>query len=245
MRAVVLAGGRGTRLLPYTVVLPKPLMPIGEYPILEVIVRQLAACGFDHLTMAVNHQAEIIKAFFGHGEKWGIRVDYSLEKMPLSTMGPLKLIGDLPDDFLVMNGDVLTDLDYAELYRHHVERRSIFTISAFAREERSEYGVLDVGPAERLVGFREKPVTRHEVSMGVYVVSKRVLELIPEGRAYGFDHLMLDLIASGQHPSVRRYAGYWLDIGRQDDYMQAIDEFDSKKSHLLPKNPRLMVGAVA
>lgn len=245
MRAIVLAGGRGTRLRPYTVVLPKPLMPIGEYPILEVIVRQLAGCGFDHVTLAVNHQAEIIQAFFGHGEKWGIHIDYSLEKVPLSTMGPLRLVADLPQDFLVMNGDVLTDLDYAALYRHHVERRSIFTISAFTREERSEYGVLEVDHGERLVGFHEKPVTLREVSMGVYVVSRRVLDLIPEGRPYGFDHLMLDLIASGQSPSVRRYAGYWLDIGRHEDYLQAIDEFDAKRGHLLPRNQRAVVGAVA
>src|SRR5207247_1061272 len=119
-RAVILAGGKGTRLRPYTVVLPKPLMPIGDYPILEVVVRQLAGSGFDRITMAVNHQAELIKAFFGDGSKWGISIDYSLEDKPLGTMGPLRLIDDLPNDFLVMNGDILTDLDFAAFFGRHV-----------------------------------------------------------------------------------------------------------------------------
>ena len=118
-RAVILAGGKGARLRPYTVVLPKPLMPIGEFPILEVIIRQLARHGFSHITMAVNHQAEIIKAFFMNGEKWGVKIDYSLEDKPLGTMGPLKLIKDLPDNFLVMNGDILTDLDYADFHERY------------------------------------------------------------------------------------------------------------------------------
>ena len=112
-RAIILAGGRGTRMRPYTVVLPKPLMPLGEYPILEVILRQLVKAGFEHITMAVNHQAEIIKAFFQNGERWGVRIDYSLEKQPLGTMAPLQLIKDLPENFLVMNGDILTNLDFS------------------------------------------------------------------------------------------------------------------------------------
>ena len=130
-RAVILAGGKGTRLWPYTIVLPKPLMPIGEYPILEVIVRQLKNNGFSHITMAVNHQAEIIQAFFGDGAKWELRIDYSLEDKLLSTMAPLKLIKDLPDDFLVMYGDVLTDLNFSKFYQNHTENKNIFTISSY------------------------------------------------------------------------------------------------------------------
>ena len=129
-RAVILAGGLGTRLRPYTVVLPKPLMPVGEYSILEVIVRQLVKYKFDHITLAVNHQAEIVKALFQNGERWGIRIDYSLEKKRLGTMGPLKLISDLPDDFLIMNGDVLTDLNFKDFYEDHVKNNRNFTISS-------------------------------------------------------------------------------------------------------------------
>jgi len=232
-RAVILAGGRGTRLQPYTVVLPKPLMPIGEFPILEVIVRQLGRAGFDHVTLAVNHQAELIKAFFQEGAKWGMRIDYSLEHKPLGTMGPLQLIAGLPENFLVMNGDVLTDLDFAELLADHVASGAVFTVSSSAREEIIDYGVLETDADHRLVGFREKPRSRYEVSMGVYALNARVLRYIPADRSYGFDHLMLDLIAAREPVKVRRFGGYWLDIGRPDDYARAIDEFDSMRGRFL------------
>ena len=232
-RAVILAGGRGTRLRPYTVVLPKPLMPIGDFPILEVIVRQLARAGFGRITMAVNQQAELIKAFFQDGAKWGLGIDYSLEDKPLGTMGPLRLIGDLPEHFLVMNGDVLTDLDFAKLFDDHVASGAIFTISSSAREEIIDYGVLDTDADGRLTGFREKPRSRYEVSMGVYILDARVLKYIPHDRLYGFDHLMLDLMAAGERVAVRRFDGYWLDIGRPDDYARAIDEFDAMRSRFL------------
>ncbi|MDP3050781.1 MAG: nucleotidyltransferase family protein, partial [Eubacteriales bacterium] len=162
MRAVILAGGKGTRLKPYTNVLPKPLMPIGEYTILEVIVRQLVYFGFNHITMAVNHQAEIIQAFLGNGVKWGIKIDYSREDQPLSTMGPLRLIQDLPDNFLVMNGDILTDLDFRVFFDFHVAHQNLFTISAYQREVHSEFGVLELDEEERLVGFQEKPITIYD-----------------------------------------------------------------------------------
>lgn len=228
-RAVILAGGKGTRLRPYTVVLPKPLMPIGEYPILEVIIRQLISAGIDHITLAVNHQAEIIKAFFQNGERWGVRIDYSLEDQPLGTMGPLKFIHDLPDNFLVMNGDVLTDLDFATFHDLHVEQGNIFTISSKCRQHRIDYGVLDSNAQGFLTGFREKPEVEYEVSMGVYMVSAEAMPYIPAGRPYGFDNLMLDLLAAGKPARVRSFDGYWLDIGRPDDYLRAIEEFDAMK----------------
>ncbi|MBI5637154.1 MAG: NTP transferase domain-containing protein [Nitrospinae bacterium] len=231
-RAVILAGGKGTRLRPYTVVLPKPLMPIGEFPILEVIVKQLVAAGFSHITMAVNHQAEIIKAFFRDGGKWGIRIDYSLEDRPLGTMGPLLLIKDLPEHFLVMNGDVLTDLDYLDFHDAHVRADNIFTISSYIREQLIDYGVLETRDG-RLIGLREKPRMNYEVSMGVYMMSRRALGFIPSVSAYGFDHLMHDLVAAKQNAAVRRFGGYWLDIGRPDDYAQAIEEFESMRARFL------------
>lgn len=232
-RAIVLAGGRGTRLRPYTVVLPKPLMPIGDYPILEVIVRQLARAGFGRITLAVNHQAELIKAFFGDGSKWNLQIDYSLEQSPLGTMGPLKLIPDLPDDFLVMNGDILTDLDFGAFHDGHVDGQRLFTISSHVRQQMVDYGVLEVDSASTLVGFREKPRSEYLVSMGVYMVSRRVLEHIPAGRPYGFDNLMLDLMRAGKTVRAERFDGYWLDIGRPDDYMQAIDQFESMRARFL------------
>ena len=232
-RAVILAGGKGTRLRPYTVVLPKPLMPIGEFPILEVVVRQLVHAGFDRITMAVNHQAELIKAFFGDGAKWGIVIDYSLEDRPLGTMGPLRLIHDLPEYFLVMNGDILTDLDFAAFHDAHVASGGLFTISSYCREQSIDYGVLETDDQRRLVGFREKPKSEYQVSMGVYMVSRKAVDGIPSGRPYGFDDLMLDLIAAKREVVVRAFDGYWLDIGRPDDYAQAIEEFESMKSRFV------------
>lgn len=232
-RAIILAGGKGTRLRPYTVVLPKPLMPIGDYPILEVIIRQLVYYGFNHITMAVNHQAELIQAFFGDGSKWGIKIDYSLEDKPLSTMAPLKLIKDLPETFLVMNGDILTDLDFGKFYENHTCNKNVFTVCSYQRKIKSEFGVLEVNDQNVLTGFKEKPITYYDVSMGIYMVSKNVVDYIPENTFYGFDHLMIDLIKDSNNAKVERFSGYWLDIGRPDDYMQAIEEFDKLKDKFL------------
>jgi NDP-sugar pyrophosphorylase family protein len=232
-RAVILAGGKGTRLRPYTVVLPKPLMPIGEYPILEVVIRQLARHAFDRVTIAVNHQAELIKAFFGDGSKWRVRIDYAMEDEPLGTMGPLKRIPDLPDHFLVMNGDVLTDLDFAAFHAEHVNANRLFTIASHHRRQMLDYGVLLTDARGTLNGFQEKPVTSYEVSMGVYMVSRGVLPYVPAQGPFGFDDLMRDLLAARQPVHVQRYDGYWLDIGRADDYLQAIDEFPGMKQRFL------------
>lgn len=232
-RAVILAGGKGTRLRPYTVVLPKPLMPIGEFPILEVIIRQLTQAGFDHITLAVNHQAEIIKAFFQNGERWATKIDYSLEDQPLGTMGPLRLINDLPENFLVMNGDVLTDLDFEAFHDTHINEKRTFSISSMRREHKIDYGVLETSASDRLISFREKPLVTYEVSMGIYMVSQRALSIIPSGCTYGFDNLMMDMLSSGSPVTVRSFDGYWLDIGRPDDYAVAIDEFDTHRSKFI------------
>jgi NDP-sugar pyrophosphorylase family protein len=232
-RAVILAGGKGTRLRPYTVVLPKPLMPIGDYPILEVIVRQLARAGFSRITLAVNHQAELIQAFFENGAKWNVSIDYSREDKPLGTMGPLKLIRDLPEHFLVMNGDTLTDLNFAAFHDRHATSGDIFTISSAVREHLVDFGVLEPDTGGHLAGFKEKPRLTYEVSMGVYMCSRAVLERIPSGRPYGFDHLMLDLIRDSKPARLVRHTGYWLDIGRPDDYAQAIEDFERLRPGLL------------
>lgn len=231
-RAVILSGGKGTRLRPYTAVLPKPLMPIGEFPILEVIIRQLINQGFDHITLALNHQADIFKSFFGDGSKWNILIDYSLETKPLSTMGPLTLIDDLDENFLIMNGDILSDIKYGELFERHVKNGSLFTISSYNREAFIDYGVLEVED-KVLTGFSEKPKYHFEVSMGVYVANKRILDYIPYNEPYGFDQLMLRLIEANEKVQVENYAGIWLDIGRPDDYEQAIDLFEEKKDMFL------------
>jgi NDP-sugar pyrophosphorylase family protein len=212
-------------------------MPIGEYPILEVIVRQLVFFGFDHITLAVNHQADIIRAFFQDGEKWGACIDYSLETAPLSTIAPLKLLTDLPSDFLLMNGDVLTDLDLNEFFSKHVSEQRLFTISAARRTQIIDYGVLDTDPTGHLSGFREKPAHEYLVSMGIYGVSRGILDLVPDSLKYGFDDLMSSMLAANLPVYVQPYSGEWLDIGRPDDYVNAIDIFEQKKEQLL-RQPR-------
>jgi NDP-sugar pyrophosphorylase family protein len=232
-RAVVLAGGLGARLRPYTVVLPKPLMPLGDGPILSTILAQLASFGFGRVTLAVNYQAEIIQAYCGDGSRWGIEIDYSLETEPLSTIAPLCLIRDLPEHFLLMNGDVLTDVDFGALYDGHVRENRQFTISAALRKHTVDYGVLQVDERNRLAGFLEKPQYDYLVSMGVYMVSRELLSIVPPGTRYGFDTLMNDMLKSGRPVHVEPYSGYWLDIGRVDDYMQAIEQFESLRPRLL------------
>lgn len=211
-------------------------MPIGDYPILEVIVRQLASQGFRHITLAVNHQASLIEAFFGDGRKWDIQIDYSLEQQPLGTIAPLTLIPDLPEHFLLMNGDVLTDLNFRDLANRHFAKGMLFTIAAAARQHVIDYGVLEVDEVGALSGFREKPSVEYLVSMGVYLVSRKVLERVPRGRKFSFDDLMLAMLRDGEPVNVETYSGYWLDIGRPDDYMQAIDEFGKSQSMFLIQN---------
>jgi NDP-sugar pyrophosphorylase family protein len=233
-RAIILAGGVGTRLRPYTVVLPKPLMPIGDYPILEVIVRQLVHQGFTQITLAVNHQAEILRAFFGDGKKWGVRIDYSLETKPMSTVAPLSLISDLPENFLLMNGDLLTDFDLSSFLERHVDCGRLFTIAAARRLQLIDYGVLNIDSSHRLTGFSEKPQMEYLVSMGVYAVNRRILQFVPPDSKYGFDDLMKDLLSKDEPVTVEPYEGYWLDIGRPDDYARAVEEFEQRRQRFLP-----------
>ncbi len=235
MRAVILAGGKGTRLHPYTVAIPKPLVRVGDYPILEIIVRQLVADGFDHLTLAVNHQAELIETFFGDGSRWKIRIDYCREEKPLGTMGPLTVVPELPEHFLVMNGDVLTDMDYRLLYDEHVKADRIFTIGSVYRRDCSEYGVLEMGADGNLIAFEEKPVRELLVSMGVYIVSRRVLPFIPRDTHFGFDNLMLRLLASGDPAAVHVHDRLWLDLGRPEDYALAAELFENNREAFIPR----------
>lgn len=233
MRAVILCGGLGSRLRPYTTSLPKPLMPIaGEFPILEIILRQLKRDGFSRVTLAVGYLSEIIRAFFGDGSKWGLELDYSLEDRPLSTIGPLTLIPDLPEQFLVMNGDILTTLSYGDLMRYHMNEQADVTVSVSRRNVKIDYGVLGYKD-RRISSFTEKPEYEFDVSMGVYILSRRTVDKLERGAPYGFDNLMLDGIQNGLKMMTYPYSGYWLDIGRPDDFDRANDEFPRMRTELL------------
>ena len=230
--AVILAGGRGTRLRPYTLTLPKPLVPLVDTPIVEIVIRKLANAGYGSATLAINHMGELIQAYFGSGERWGLQLRYSMENEPLGTIAPLRLISDLPDNFLVINADVLSDLDLSRFIAEHEASGAIFTIGATNRDQILDYGVLGV-EGQRLVDFREKPRLPQLVSMGIYAVNRRVLGYIPSSGPFGFDQLMLKLIEMGEPVNVKTHSGYWLDIGRPDDYERATFEFEKDRKRFL------------
>jgi mannose-1-phosphate guanylyltransferase len=234
MHAVILAGGKGVRLRPYTTSIPKPLVPIGdEYAILEIIMRQLADYGFKSVTLAIGHLGHIIRAYVGDGRQWGLDVNYQTEPSPLGTIGPLLLMrDDLPDEFLVMNGDILTDLDMGAVVRSHQAAAAALTVATYERQVKIDFGVLSAD-AGRIVAFEEKPTIDYRVSMGIYALSRTTLERYEAGLPLGFDELVLDLLARGLHPNEYRFTGHWLDIGRPDDYDRANAEFELLRPILL------------
>ncbi len=238
MHAVILAGGKGVRLRPYTTALPKPLVPIGDqHAILEIVMRQLASAGFKTVTLAIGHLGHIIRAYVGNGSQWGLRVGYAVEDSPLGTMGPLLTMQDrLPEHFLVMNGDILTDLDFAGVLRHHEESGAPLTIATYARQVKIDFGVLTTESGS-ITGFQEKPSIDYNVSMGVYGVSRSTLAAYTPGLPLGFDELVLDLLAAETPPSAYEFNGYWLDIGRPDDYDRANADFPLYRKLLLPGEP--------
>jgi NDP-sugar pyrophosphorylase family protein len=236
MHAVIMAGGKGVRLRPYTTALPKPLVPIGDrHTILEIVLLQLASCGFTSATLAINHLGRLIRAFAGDGSRWGMDLDYVEEDVPLSTVGPLFRIKDrLPEQFLVMNGDVLTDLDYGQLLRSHAISAAPLTVATARRTTKIEFGVLEVRD-EKIMGFTEKPTFSYRVSMGVYGMSRETIEPYPDGLAFGFDQLVLDLLDQNRPPATYDFDGFWLDIGRPEDYDEANRCFASLRPLLLPE----------
>lgn len=234
MRAVILAGGKGTRLAPYTVTFPKPLVPVSDMPILEIVVRQLRAAGFEQITMAVGHLAELIMAYFGDGDRWGVKIDYSREDAPLGTVAPIKLIEDLPDNFLVMNGDVLTSLSYRSLYDAHITSGAELTIACHRLNVQIDYGLIEFDGLLQVTGYREKPTFPGDVSMGVYMFSRSVLDLVPHGKYMDIPTLVSRLVSEQRKVRASLADCRWLDIGRQDDYARAISTFDELRPEFLP-----------
>jgi len=233
-QAIIVAGGKGIRLRPYTTLIPKPLVPIGEdHSILEIVMRQLASQGFERVILAIGHLGNLIRAYVGDGSQWGLEVEYFQETAPLGTIGPaLMFLDECPDNFLVMNGDILTDIDYADLLERHIEAEAPLTIATYERETRIDFGVLGVNGGE-VTSFREKPTMTYSVSMGVYAVARRTLRPYEPGSPLGFDTLIADLLRRGQHPASYPFNGYWLDIGRPEDYDRANLEFETIKTSLL------------
>jgi NDP-mannose synthase len=235
MQALILAGGKGTRLRPYTTVLPKPLMPVGDMPILEIVMRQLKNYGVDSVILAVGYMHHLFESFFGDGSRYGVSISYSFENKPLGTAGPIGLaMNQLEDDFLVMNGDLLTTLNYRELFAAHIENKSAATISLHRRKVNINYGVIDYDENNRLIGYREKPSFDYEVSMGINVLNKQaVLEFITPDVYLDIPDLMMQLSSAGKLVNCYQEECTWLDIGRVDDYQLATELFETKRDLFL------------
>jgi NDP-sugar pyrophosphorylase family protein len=225
-RAVILAGGKGTRLGPFTTILPKPLLPIGDHAILELVIEQLRQHGFTRLTLAVGYLSHLIEAVFGDGSAYGVSIDYHHERLPLGTAGALAGIESLDEPFLMMNGDVITTLDFANLVDEHIANDNALTIATAVRTSTIDFGVLRLGEEngrlKPVTGYLEKPHSDYVVSMGVYVVSPRLLSMIEPDAYLDFPDLVLQALAAGEQVSSYGYEGLWLDIGRHEDYERAI-----------------------
>ncbi|MFI5348051.1 MAG: sugar phosphate nucleotidyltransferase [Elusimicrobiota bacterium] len=224
-QAVILAGGKGTRLRPFTATLPKPLVPVGEYPIIEVVLRQLKHFGFKDIIISTGHLAELIEAYCGDGRRWGVKIRYVREDKPLSTAGALKLIRGLEPRFLTINGDLLTTLDFGKLYEHLAEKDADAVIAVCERQWKIDFGVIDLDAEDRLCAYTEKPSHRYLVSMGVNVFDRRVLRHIKPGEALGIPELMLRIKAAKGSVVGFRSKADWLDIGRPEDYETVQDLF--------------------
>lgn len=235
MKAVVLAGGKGARLAPYTKILPKPLMPIGDMPILEVLLRQIKCAGVDEAIITVGHLAGLLQAFFQDGNHIGLHITYSFEDTPLGTAGPLSLLTGLDKTFMVLNGDVLTTLDFKDLLRFHTEHKAAATIAVHCRNIHIDFGVIECDGNCQIIGYNEKPTIEYMVSMGVYVFEPRVLAHIPHGEYLDFPDLVKKLIAAGEKVIGYPYTGYWQDLGRPDDYEHATQDFEKMRNQFLPE----------
>jgi NDP-sugar pyrophosphorylase family protein len=222
---VILAGGKGTRLMPYTTALPKPLMPVGEYPILDILLRQLSSQGFRKVTLAVGHLAGLIQAYFKEGRDWNVELDYAYETTPLGTAGPIARLPRHERALLVLNGDLLTTLDFAKIVRFHYENRAVATIGTKRRTETVQFGVIETGANGRITEYKEKPTIDYLVSMGIYVFSPAVREYIPRSQKFDFPELVQRLLANNQPVLSYESEAYWMDIGRPDDYQQANEDF--------------------
>ena len=234
MMAVILAGGKGTRLKPYTITIPKPLLPLGDIPILEVVISQLAASGISRVALTLGHMAPLFVSSFGNGDRMGVKIEYYTEDEPLGTAGSLQLIRDLDEDFMVMNGDILTTLDYKDLYNTHVSRKAWGTIALQERKVEIDYGVIHSTEDGLLQDYIEKPTIPYSVSMGINVLSRRCLDFIPASGKFDMPQLMLAMHKAGKLVLCYKSDCYWQDIGRFDDYQQASADFVADPSRFLP-----------
>lgn len=236
MQAIILAGGKGTRLMPYTANLPKPLMPIDDIPILEILVRQLKIYGVEKIIIAVGYLHHMIEEYFGNGSSYGVSISYSLEKEALGTAGPISLVmNDLEENFLVLNGDLLTTINFSNIFDAHIKSKAAATISTFSRKVNIDFGVLELNKNSELEKYIEKPTYDYKVSMGINVFRKNSIKsFIKKGQYLDIPNLMMALRSNGKKVFCYEEDCSWLDIGRVDDYKDAVTVFSKNKKIFLP-----------
>jgi NDP-sugar pyrophosphorylase family protein len=224
IEAIIMAGGRGKRLMPYTTVLPKPLMPLGDAPVLEYLLRRLHAQGIRRVCLAVNHLHHLIKAFFGDGAGLGLLIEYAVENTPLGTCGPVTQVLDrMADRFLLLNGDLITNLDLAEVMTEHHRRDAAATVAVLKRSVQLDYGALDIDDSGRVTAIREKPTTDYMVSMGVYALTRdRLRPFLTADVPLDMPDLLNTMVSAGCRVHAYRADCDWLDIGRPEDYARAL-----------------------
>ena len=218
-RAVIFAGGKGKRLRPYTYVVPKPLMPIGKKPILELIIRQLAKIGINHITISIFNNSELFQSIFSKKSFPNVKIDFLDEKKPMGTIGGLKLIKKLPKEFLAMNGDLITDLNFKDFYKFHKKNKSDLTICTKTLQTNIEYGVIKNNKTKNLTKFEEKPIYKYQINLGIYIIKKELVKRISTKKDFGFDKF----IEKTKDKKVFIYNSNckWFDIGREKDLFDA------------------------
>src|SRR5215510_4096050 len=232
MQAVILAGGKGTCPCHVSKVFSKPLVPIGEKPILDMIIRQLKHFGFQRVTLAVGYMAEMIQVYLRNGEQYGMDIDYSFEEKPLGTVGSLSQITKLDKDFLVMNGDIITNLNYSDLMIFHKEQNALATIGTYQKDFKIDLGIIQNDQGYLITDYVEKPTYTFKVSMGVYVFNMEILQYIEPRKYLDFPNLVKQLLVHGKKVVSYPFDGYWLDIGNHSDYEKALEEFEAIKGRL-------------
>ena len=233
MMAVILAGGQGTRLKPFTITIPKPLLPVGDQPILEILIQQLTAAGVKRIVLTLGHMAPLFKAYIGNGTYRDIAIDWLIEDEPLGTAGPLRLIKDLDENFVVLNGDLLTTLNYDDFFDFHLRRKAWGSIAVHKRQVHIDYGVITTTADGQLNEYQEKPTLSYSVSMGINALSRKALEFIPKSGRFDMPDLMRALHQAGQTVLCYETDCYWQDIGRFDDYEQASVDFVQNPARFL------------
>ena len=229
MKVLILAGGKGMRLRPYTTVLPKPLMPLGDKPILERLIIQLREHNFTKVYLSVGYLSSLIMAYFGDGKKWGVEIEYIQEDKPLGTAGPIALLPEIKDSFLVLNGDLVTDLDFEEIVSFHNKQSSILTIGVHELEYQLPLGFLEINGNKEIVDYIEKPVKKYNMSMGIYVCCPKILSYIEKNEYLDFPDLTKKLLKAGEKVVGYFNDSYWLDIGRPEEYEKALELFENEE----------------